>query len=276
MAVQKKKRKAEPDSQNAKEALKWVLRLMPVALLLVSAAVGFQQVENVLIEDPCFRLGAGDEYEGVTADVQVRGVVNASLDRIEQVFEEDAGRSLYLLPIEERRRRLLAVDWVRDASVARVWPNRVEVFIREREPVAFVHVESKRSSVMLIDADGVLLKPPPRSEYTLPVLRGISEALSEQKRALRVRRAVELMEAVGPLAQEVSEVDVSDAKNLMVSLRVAGNGVLLMVGRENFRRRIDNFIAHYPEIQRRLPAATTFDLRLDDRITAVDGVEDKG
>ncbi len=40
----------------------------------------------------------------------------------------------------ERRRRLLAVDWVKDASVSRRWPNRVSVNVIERRPVAFAQI----------------------------------------------------------------------------------------------------------------------------------------
>ena len=43
-------------------------------------------------------------------------------------------------PLEERRRRLLAIDWVEDASVSRIWPNRLVVRIHERKPVAFVNL----------------------------------------------------------------------------------------------------------------------------------------
>ena len=42
-----------------------------------------------------------------------------------------------------------------------------------------------------------------------------------------------------------------------------------MLGNRNFLTRLRNFVSHYPEIQKRLPSAVTFDLRLDDRITAL-------
>ena len=57
---------------------------------------------------------------------------------IEAVFAEDFGRSVYLIPLSERRASLRTVDWVKDASVARFWPNRVVVGVTERKPVAFV------------------------------------------------------------------------------------------------------------------------------------------
>ncbi len=270
--ARKSKKKVEAHAPSPLVALKWFLRLLPVTLLLVSVTLAFQQAENLLIDDARFRMGTPEEPGAALPDIQVYGLVHASEEAVMGVFAEDAGRSLYLFPVEERRRRLLAVNWVKDATVARIWPNRVEVHVQERTPVAFVHLDSGRSRVLLIDEDGVLLETPPKSDFRLPVLRGISEAQSEPKRAIRVRRAIELLHDTGSLGEEISEVDVSDPDNLKVSLRVGGNAVLLMVGHANFRSRIENFLSHYADIRRRLPAATTFDLRLDDRITAVDGV----
>jgi hypothetical protein len=37
--------------------------------------------------------------------------------------------------------------------------------------------------------------------------------------------------------------------------------------------RLENFLGNYAEIRRRLPQATTFDLRLEGRITAAKGDE---
>jgi hypothetical protein len=52
-------------------------------------------------------------------------------------FAEDSGKSVFDIPLAERRRHLLAVDWVREASVMRVWPDRIRIDIVERVPVAF-------------------------------------------------------------------------------------------------------------------------------------------
>ena len=276
--ARKRKNKAAADSPNPKVALRWALRLLPVAVLLVVTVMIFQRIEAFLIEDARFRLGAAEEYGATSPNIRVHGVVNASTDRILKVFSEDTGRSLYLFPQAERRRRLLAVNWVKDAAVSRIWPNRVEVLIHERKPVAFVRVakRGRRSRALLIDQDGVLLKPPAKSRYDLPVLVGVDQQQSEPMRSIRVRRAMNMLAELGPLAADISEIDVSDQNSLTISQSVAGRSVVLMLGHQNFRRRLENFLAHYPEIQRRLPAARTFDLRLDDRITAIDGVNRKG
>ena len=40
------------------------------------------------------------------------------------------------------------------------------------------------------------------------------------------------------------------------------------MGSQNYSRRLQNFLEHYPEIHRRSGNVRAFDLRLDDRITA--------
>ncbi len=254
--------------------LRWMLRLLPAALGVIAVVVVFNKVESFLITSPRFRLPEPAEYGGASPGIRIHGLRNASLTRVLHVFSEDAGRSLYLFDPDERRLRLLGVDWVRDARVARIWPNRVAVFIEERQPVAYVPLPGRRgrARTALIDAEGVFLPMPAQGGYDLPVLRGLSERMPESKRAGRVRLVQRMLREIGPLNVHVSEIDVADPRSLTVRMTVGGDLVTLIIGARNFRRRVENFLHHYPEIHRRLPAATTFDLRLDDRITARDGL----
>ena len=62
------------------------------------------------------------------------GLTYASRSKVQRVFAGDFEHSIFSVPLAERRRRLLAIDWVEDASVSRVWPDRLVVRIRERKP----------------------------------------------------------------------------------------------------------------------------------------------
>jgi cell division protein FtsQ len=160
---------------------------------------------------------------------------------------------------------LLAIDWIEDASVSRVWPDRLVVRIRERIPVAFVYLAS---SVVLIDAEGVLLEPPPQASFTFPVLSGIREDSTEDTRRDRVQALLRLEDDMGYLAKDISEVDASDPENMRVVVQVDHQTVSLLLGDTNYGRRYQNFLGHFQEIEQRSPQARTFDLRLEDRITA--------
>jgi cell division protein FtsQ len=169
------------------------------------------------------------------------------------------------MPLDERRRRLLAIDWVGDASLTRLWPNRLVVRIHERTPVAFVRLTNGR--YLLIDAEGFLLSPPPRVRFDFPVITGITGDESEAARRIRVAATQALIANLGPAARQVSEVDASNPENLRVTTEIDHQAVELWMGSENFSSRYQHFIAHYPEIRKTSDGVAVFDLRLDDRIT---------
>lgn len=238
--------------------------LRRLALLALGIAVGtglsVYLLHRYVVNDPKFVL-SHDRREALT----ISGLRFGSRTKVQRVFAEDADRSVFSVPLDERRRRLLAIDWVVDAAVSRVWPDRLAVRIRERKPVAFVQVQS---SVMLIDEEGMLLAPPPQAQFTFPVLSGVQIRDSPAWRKKAVQALLEVEEDLGPQMKDISEVDAADPVNLRVVAQVEGHVVSLILGEENRASRYRNFLNHYPEIRKRFPEVRSFDLRLNDRITA--------
>lgn len=245
-----------------------------VVVAIIAAFYGYQQIERLLIRDARFRLETPEPGEQSTG-IRLAGVSKASRSAVLNVFAHDYGRSVYLLPLAERRRNLLAVEWVKDASLSRVWPNRVDVLLTEREPVAFVELPSGDSAAplrfALIDIDGVILEPQSAVRYQLPVLSGITPQTPEAVRRDRVRRALKLFRDIGPMAQHISQIDVADSENFKIWYEVNRKVIVLLAGNQRFRQRLENFVNHYDDIRRRMPEAAVLDLRLEDRITAVQG-----
>ena len=119
-------------------------------VLMGGGLYAFHVTERFLIEDARFALEGSED----TVSLSVAGASNASVKAIQAVFQDDLGKSVYLLPLNDRRKGLRKVDWVRDATVARLWPNRLMVRVWERTPVAFVPMIG--AGYGLIDAEGVL------------------------------------------------------------------------------------------------------------------------
>jgi cell division protein FtsQ len=228
--------------------------------LFVSTAMAALRVRRYALTDRQFLL-----LRERPGSLTVEGLRHTSRAKVQRVFLADFGRSIFGVPLAERRRRLLAIDWVEDASISRVWPDRLAVRLRERRPVAFVFF---RSGVLLIDAYGVLLDPPPQTQFTFPVLSGVSEAETESERAERVHALLQVEEEFGPLAKDLSEVNAADLNNIRIVAQVDRHAMEFILGDGNFGRRYRTFLAHYEEIKRRSPEVRTFDLRLNDRITA--------
>jgi cell division protein FtsQ len=244
-----------------------------ITLCLACVVLGAQQVEQFLIRDARFILAPPAEYGQQSPNLEIAGVQYASRWQIYRTFTPDIGRSIYLFPMEDRRKALLRVAWVKDAAILRTWPNHISVRITERRPVAFVEIKAESiSRWSLIDEDGVILEPPARAPFRLPVLTGVHVQENLAMRGIRVHRMMRLMDELDQgLRGRISEVDVSDLDNVKVTMKARDHAVVLMLGDHDFRERIKKFLDHFEEIQKRIQDMTVLDLRLDDRITVVEG-----
>ena len=233
--------------------------ILAAGAIAVSTAMAAYRASLYVASDPQFRLSR-DRKDALT----ILGLTYTSRFKVQRIFAADFDHGVFSVPLGERRRRLLAIDWVADASVSRVWPDRLVVRIRERQPVAFV---SFRSGPLLIDAQGVLLEPPAQAAFSFPVLSGVREEESEADRHARVRTFLQVQEEMGYLARDISEMDVSDPENIRIVAQVDSRVVTLLLGDGNYARRFQNFLSHYPEIRKGSPHARVFDLRMDGRFT---------
>lgn len=265
--------RAKPEARPWRRRMRFWLGAAGLVLAAIAGGVLFYQFDQFLASSPLFAL-AGNPEQADRSNLRIEGTVFASPARIARAFASDFGRSVYLLPLAERRRSLLAIDWVRNASVSREWPNRLVVRILERVPVAFAALPAAGQGsfeTAVIDAQGVILDPPSQARFTLPVLFGISRDQPQPVRRERVGLMLELIQELDAFSGQISEVDVGDPENLKITQTIGGRAVRLLLGNQRFLPRLRNFLNHYPEIRRRLPKAAAFDLRLDDRITALEG-----
>ncbi len=248
--------------------------LLGLSALAVLGMLVFGKLEQHLIQNPRFSFAGPADYGQESPNLKLRGVRNSSREAVAAIFQRDFGRSLYLFPVAERRRNLLAIPWVKDARVMRIWPDRVEADIVERVPVAFVQVlgsPGQPSRFAMIDGDGVLLESTSATPFHLPVVVGLPVEGDIALRRDRIHRVQRLVKEFGSLIDRISEIDVSEPDNLKVSTEMDRRVIVLELGNQHFLLRFNGFITHYPKIRDRLPDASTFDLRLEDRITAVGG-----
>jgi len=135
------------------------------------------------------------------------------------VFSADRGRSVLRIPLDERRRQLESIPWVEQATVRRALPNKIQVDIKERVPIAFLRQGSELS---LVDAHGVILERLLEGDFHFPVVTGISAGMAQEDRERRMQmfagfsQQAELAH-VGAMEQ-VSEVDLSDTSDLRATI----------------------------------------------------------
>lgn len=257
-----------------------VLGLLRRFLLPVSAAVAvsaallytFHRFEEFLVHDPRFTVRVKGDLPGDAGSLTIQGAGGEAAAQVRAVFGSDHGRSLYLVPLEQRRMQIRAIPWVRDASVTRYWPNRVEVSVRRRQPVAYAQLPGQRGAhrVMVVDEEGALLDRSNANGRDLPVLSGLRVDQAPEERALRVRLMRRVMADLGERSRNISVIDAAQLDNVRLTMQIDEMLLVLVLGPDEFGRKVDQFLRFYPDIRTRVRSGAVIDLRIRDRATVLE------
>jgi cell division protein FtsQ len=239
-----------------------------VAVLAAAALLtgGYWAVDFAL-NAPHFKL------EGVA----VRGNQFVAGGAVLEVFSADTGRSVLRIPLDERREALERIAWVERATVRRVLPNRLEVEITERRPVAFLRLGAEMA---LADAFGVILERPLEAEFNFPVVTGLSESLPLAEREKRMRLYLQFLKEIDlarpGAAEHVSEVDLSEGGDVRATLaglpELAGgeseeaSSVLVYFGGADFHSKYRVFLENIAQWRATAGRVESVDLRFERQV----------
>jgi len=195
--------------------------------------------------------------------VEVTGGHFLSEGEVRELLGPAVGENILGLNIDALKARLRASPWVADATVSRTLPDTLRVAIRERVPVALAEVDR----LYLMDAEGGLIDihGPRTAAFDLPIVRGL-QGLEGEARRDRAQRAGALLEDLGELGAEISEVYVLPSGDLKVILR--GPGEMLLLGAPPYRSRFAAFLGLRKELAEKAPGTEYYDLRFRGRIYA--------
>lgn len=219
-------------------------------------------VDNYVEASPSFQFGGSGQ------GLQITGLRFVEESDVRSVFEADQGQSMVMMPIEERRTKLLEIPWVEEARVLRVWPNRVWVHIEERKPVAWVRTKGAAdfASLRVVDPYGVFLDPPTDFDLELPVVSGLTERMPAGERQVRVGLVENLMSDLGAERAKISEVDVADSTNARVLTLYEGDVVELQMGEAQFRHRWEVFHKYVESWKEKYGRIGSVDLRFEGQV----------
>lgn len=263
--------------QTLRDVRPYVLPLLACTFFALAVLVIYQRLERFVTEDPRFTMRKPDLGEPHSPDLAVTGIKRTPLAAVRKVFAEDEGRSIYLLPLEQRHEQLRQIEWVRKASVHRLWPNRIAVAVEERKPIFLVSLTPERKGLPVrlrsVDETGRLLPANGVPELaSLPLMSGVKESLGAEELAGRVRLMQRVISDLGPEGKPVSEIDVGDPDNIKLVYPIAGRpkAVTLFMGDSQWRQRLVKFLHNWPEVEKRMPKAVKLDLRDDGIIGAME------
>jgi len=209
-----------------------------------------------------FRLDSRDH-------IQVDGMENVAPDQVAEVFRGDVGRNLFQISLDHRRKSLEQIPWIESAAVMRLLPDRLQVSLRERKPVAFVQIGSR---VSLIDPNGVVMEMPTgrQKQYSFPVVVGMGESEARSTRAARMKIYSALVGALdgegGRYSEDLSEVDLSDPEDVKVTVADPAGAVLVHLGSSHFLERYKVYLAHVGEWRHQFQRLDSVDLRYERQI----------
>ena len=200
------------------------------------------------------------------ANIDVRGNQRLSTGEVRGLMDGLVGRSILDVDLEEWRRALLNSPWVADASLRKRLPSTIDVAILERTPLGIGRINGL---LYLVDDRGTVIDEygPNYADLDLPIIDGLSSAPGQEDsdlyRALLARRLLDALR-VRNMADQISEIDVRDARNAVVLLE--GDPTLIRLGSERFVERLQSYHELAPALREQVPAIDYVDLRFDERV----------
>jgi cell division protein FtsQ len=200
--------------------------------------------------------------------ITVQGHQRMSRGEVLNLLDGLSGASIVMTDLESWREKLLASPWVADASIRRMFPGTLAVVIAERRPIGVGRIKDR---LYLIDQTGAIIDEfgPNYADMDLPIIDGLAptggarDSVDEARAALAGRLMSDLDRQPG-LAGQVSQIDVSDARNAVVILK--GDTALLRIGDERFSERLRSYLDLMPALRERMPDIDYVDLRFDERV----------
>ena len=237
------------------------IRLALVALAaLTLAAVAYGSVYRYGTRSWRFRVESSD-------DIAITGLNKVTRSQVMDVLGADTGRNVFFIPLEQRQKQLEEIPWIESASVMRLLPNRIQVGIEERTPIAFAQIGSR---IQLVDAHGVVMELPRHTHYSFPVVLGLRDADPLSTRSAQMKlysRLMSELDAEGTrYSTDLSEVDLSDPENVKITVSDPAGAVLVHLGNEQFLQRFKIYLSHVGEWRQQFQKLDSVDLRYEGQI----------
>ena len=251
VAAQRPARKGGRGVAGGESAWRTALRFLPLALKVTAcAAVG-------LVLFLGYRAASSASFFRLTT-VEVEGASRTSPDEVKAIVRRHAAAvGVWRADLAAIGDELKRQPWVRGAVVSRVLPSGVRVRVAEREPSLVVRTEAGRFA--WVDDEGVMLGPAQPSDRLPPFfVRGFNEAPTDAARAdnrERVARALEMMREwqAGGLTNRVSEVNLSDLRDVRVQLTGGDSQIEVRLGGKDFGPRFAKALEKLDEVRRQRP-----------------------
>jgi cell division protein FtsQ len=197
-------------------ALLWIANLLySLAAVLLLYAVLF-----VVIHLPIFPL----------REVKVNGELNhVTREQLKLIVSHYLQGNFFTLDLVKTRDAFQKLPWVRNVSVRRRWPDKLEVLVEEHRELA------RWGNIALVNTHGELFRA--ASDKDLPVFYGPGDGVKEVAEHYQIYG-----ELLRPTGMKVSQVALSPRHAWQIS---TDNGMVIELGREQVQQRLKKFADVY-------------------------------
>jgi cell division protein FtsQ len=154
---------------------------------------------------------------------------------LQQAIEPVAAAGFFAMNVSEIQQRLQMLPWVDLVSVRRVWPDRLEVEVREQRAVA------SWGEHAFMNAQAQVFEPADTVE--LPQLPRLDGPAGHEQNVLGMYR--DMQSLVAPLQLGVTQLQLDARRAWHMRL---SNGLQLQIGRSQPAQRVARFVRVYPVI----------------------------
>jgi cell division septal protein FtsQ len=200
--------------------------------------------------------------------IVVRGNVRLTTREVLQHLQGLRGEHVLHVDLEHFRQQVLESPWVEYAALRRVLPSTIEVFIRERQPLAIGRL---RDDLYLVDASGIIIDQygPGYAQLDLPLVDGLSpqkagQPMVDDRRVELAGRVIAALRRDDRMYRKVSQIVVNDDHDAAVILE--GDRALVRLGDDQFRERLQMYLDLAPTLRTEVPVIDSVDLRIDGRV----------
>jgi len=200
-------------------------------------------------------------------NVTIEGCRHADPAALESIVRR-SGPNMLRIDLTALRSRLEKEPWIRRVELRRILPSSLVIYVQERAPSVIAEVGEE---LVLLDNEGVILDRynPNYGKLDVPVFRGLRgdsiEAYEtlQQENAERVRLGIrvltELESGSADYTRAISEIDLSDMRNVKVIL--VDDTADIFLGDRDFLKRFSGLMANYQENKLNLGEFISADLR---------------
>lgn len=198
------------------QALLWIANfLYALAAVLLMYAVIF-----VVVHLPIFPL----------KEVRLEGQMqHVTREQVQLIVGRHLHGNFFTLDLEQARNAFRKLPWVRNVSVRRRWPDRLEVVVEEHQALA------RWGDIALVNTHGELFHA--ASERDLPVFYGPGDAVQEV-----ARQFAAYSELLKPTGMQVAQLALSPRHAWQVG---TDSGMVIELGREQTESRLQKFAGAY-------------------------------